>query len=68
LAAIARALDVGVEHLLLGGGASAVAQEFGWIDRMAGDELALLRLYRDCRAEDRAVVLRLLKKLAQNAP
>ena len=29
LAAIARALDVGVEHLLLGAGAAAVARELG---------------------------------------
>jgi transcriptional regulator with XRE-family HTH domain len=64
LAVIARVLGVGVEHLLLGG-AGQVAGELGVMDSARGDELALLRLYRACLAEDRAVVLRLLRRLAK---
>ena len=58
LTQIAVVLDVGVEHLLLGGGAAAVAAELGWQERLPGDELALLRLYRLCTADDRAVLVR----------
>ncbi len=65
LAAIAQSLGVSVEHLLLGGGAGLAAGEIGWVQGMAGDELALLRLYRACGPEDRAVVLRLLKGLSK---
>jgi transcriptional regulator with XRE-family HTH domain len=64
LAVIARVLGVGVEHLLLGA-AGQVAGELGVMDSARGDELALLRLYRACLAEDRAVVLRLLRRLAK---
>lgn len=58
LTQIAVVLDVGVEHLLLGSGAAAVAAELGLADRLPGDELALLRLYRLCSSEDRAVLVR----------
>jgi transcriptional regulator with XRE-family HTH domain len=58
LAQIAAVLNVGVEHLLLGGGARAIAAEIGVAEGLAGDELALLRLYRLCSAGDRAVLVR----------
>ena len=63
LAQIASILGVGVEHLLLGGGAASVAAEMGWQEGMAGDELALLRLYRECETEDRALILKLLRRI-----
>jgi transcriptional regulator with XRE-family HTH domain len=34
----------------------------------SGDELALLRLYRECDPEDRAFLLRTARKLARNSP
>jgi len=67
LAQIAAVLGVGVEHLLLGPGPGAVASELGWADSMTGDELALLRLYRECGAEDRAALLRLARRFAQES-
>lgn len=67
LAQIASVLEVGVEHLLLGGGAAAVAEEIGLADRFAGDELALLRLYRVCSAEDRAALLRTARAFANGS-
>lgn len=63
LAQIASVLGVGVEHLLLGAGAAMVAQELGHQESMSGDELALLRLYRGCKDEDRSVLLRLARRL-----
>ena len=59
LTQIAVVLGVGVEHLLLGSGAAAVAAELGWQERLPGDELALLRLYRLCSPEDRAMLMRM---------
>jgi transcriptional regulator with XRE-family HTH domain len=56
---IAQALDISVEHLLHGERLD---------DSMTGDEMALLRLYRLCEAEDRAFLLRTARKLAQPAP
>ncbi len=58
LGRIADALGVSVERLLYGapnptGGA------------IAGNELALLRLYRECAPDDQAMLLRLARKLAQ---
>jgi transcriptional regulator with XRE-family HTH domain len=50
---IAEALDTTVEFLLNGGEA-----------RHTGDELAMLRLYRACAAEDRSFLLRTARKLA----
>lgn len=65
LTQIAAVLEVGVEHLLLGAGAASVAGELGLPDQMAGDELALLRLYRECEADERQILLRLAKKLSR---
>lgn len=65
LAQIALVLDVGVEHLLLGGGVGDVAEELGWPDRFTGDELALLRLYRASSAEDKAALLRTARAFAK---
>lgn len=67
LAQIASVLEVGVEHLLLGGGPAAVAVELGLADRFAGDELALLRLYRACSADDRAALVRTARAFANGA-
>lgn len=65
LAAIARCLGVSVEHLLLGSGAGQIAQELGWAEGMTGDEMALIRLYRQCNPADRAVILHLLRGMAE---
>ena len=59
LSRIARALDVSVELLLHGEGARAPA------DAIAGDELALLRLYRECAPPARAELLRRARRLAR---
>lgn len=62
LSRVAEALGISVELLLHGedrraqGGAAAT-----------GDELALLRLYRECAPEDRAFLLRTARKLAMTA-
>lgn len=58
LSRIASALDVSVEVLLHGAGARGA-------EGLTGDELALLRLYRDCDAAARAEVLRNARRLAQ---
>ena len=60
LSRIARALDVSVELLLHGAGAHPG-------DGLTGDELALLRLYRACTAEDRAALLRSARRLARHS-
>jgi len=55
---IAAALGVGVDFLMHGSDrrtGEAIRQ---------GDELALLRLYRECAPDDRQMVLRLLRRLA----
>jgi transcriptional regulator with XRE-family HTH domain len=52
---IAKALDVSVEMLVTGGNQDGA---------LLGDELALVRLYRACTAEDRAFLLRTARKLA----
>ncbi len=64
LAQIASVLGVGVEHLLLGGGGASVSAEMGWQEGMAGDELALLRLYRECETDDRALLLKIARRMA----
>lgn len=61
LAAIAAALEVGVEFLLHGAASRAPARA------ETGDELALLRLYRECMAEDRQFLLRTARRLARLA-
>ena len=53
---IADALATTVEHLLQGERPNT---------QTTADELALLRLYRECDAEDRAFLLRTVQKLAR---
>jgi transcriptional regulator with XRE-family HTH domain len=60
LSRIAGALEVNVEYLMYGAdkrAASAVSE---------GDELALLRLYRECDPEDRQMLLRTARRLARH--
>lgn len=59
LAAIARALGVGVEFLMQGTDKRAPMQAAD------GQELALLRLYRECAPEDRQVLLMTARRLAR---
>ncbi|MGE0222686.1 MAG: helix-turn-helix domain-containing protein [Acetobacteraceae bacterium] len=59
LTRIAEVLGVGVEYLTYGNDKRAPA------DVQGGDELALLRLYRECTPEDRQIVLRLLHRFAR---
>jgi transcriptional regulator with XRE-family HTH domain len=66
LTQIAAVLEVGIEHLLLGRGASAVIAELGMAEGLPGDELALLRLYRMCTADDRAVLVRTAHAFAKS--
>ena len=56
---IAAALGVSVEYLLTGEDKHAPREA------TTGDELALLRLYRECDPEDRAFLLRTARKLAK---
>ena len=58
LSRIAQVLDVSVELLLHGEAARGP-------EGLTGDELALLRLYRLCGAEQRADVLRMVRRLAR---
>lgn len=58
LSRIAGVLEVGVEYLLHGDDKRVPLQASG------GDELALLRLYRECTPPDRQVLLRLARRLA----
>lgn len=60
LSRIAAVLDVSVEVLLHGPAARAP-------DGLMGDELALLRLYRQCDEADRAALLRDAHRLARSA-
>lgn len=62
LSRIAEVLGVGEEVLLHGAASRAGAEASG------GDELALLRLYRECAPEDRTFLLRTARKLAMTAP
>ena len=57
---IARVLAVGVEHLMHGPDKRAPATA------AKGDELALLRLYRECSDEDRQMLLRTARRLARD--
>ncbi len=59
LSRIAAALDVGVEYLVHGDDKRAAAEA------RQGDELALLRLYRECDPEDRQMLLRTARRLAR---
>jgi len=62
LTKIADVLGIGVEVLLHGVASRSDAAA------PRGDELALLRLYRECDPEDRAFLLRTARKLARTAP
>lgn len=60
LARIAAALEVNVEYLMYGDDKRAAAEV------RQGDELALLRLYRECEPEDRQMLLRTARRLARH--
>src|SRR5580700_8500478 len=57
LTRIAEVLEVGVEYLMYGDDKRAPAEA------RQGDEVALLRLYRECSAEDRQLLLRTARRL-----
>jgi transcriptional regulator with XRE-family HTH domain len=57
LTRIAEVLEVGVEYLMYGEDRRPSAEA------RLGDELALLRLYRECSAEDRQLLLRTARRL-----
>ena len=61
LTRIAVVLDVGVEFLMYGDDKRAPAEA------RLGDELALLRLYRECAPDDRQLLLRTARRLANGA-
>ncbi len=61
LSRIADVLNISVEVLLHGGASRAPALA------ASGDELALLRLYRECEPDDQAFLLRTARKLAMSA-
>jgi transcriptional regulator with XRE-family HTH domain len=58
LTRIAATLEVGVEYLMYGDDKRTAS------DVRQGDELALLRLYRECSPEDRQLLLRTARRLA----
>ncbi|HET6607278.1 MAG TPA: helix-turn-helix transcriptional regulator [Rhodopila sp.] len=60
LSRIAGALDASVEYLVYGDDKRAAGTV------MQGDELALLRLYRECDPEDRQMLLRTARRLARH--
>jgi transcriptional regulator with XRE-family HTH domain len=60
LSRIADALEVSVEYLMYGEDKRAAG------DVRQGDELALLRLYRECDPEDRQILLRTARRLARH--
>ena len=60
LSRIAGVLEVNVEYLMYGDDKRAVG------DVKQGDELALLRLYRECEPEDRQMLLRTARRLARH--
>ena len=59
LAVLAAALEVGVEFLMHGADKRAPALA------ASADELALLRLYRECADEDRQFLLRTARRMAR---
>lgn len=59
LSRIADVLGIGMEHLTHGRDTSPPNQ-LG-----SGDEVALLRLYRECRPEDRQLLLRTARRLTR---
>ena len=60
LTRVAAALGVGVEHLMYGRD-TRPGQAY------SGDEIAMLRLYRECAPEDRQLLLRTARRLAKSA-
>ncbi len=58
LSRVAAVLGVGVEHLMFGGDSAAPQRA------TRGDELALLRLYRECAPADQQLLLRTARRLA----
>ena len=60
LSRIADVLDVNVEFLMYGD------DKRGPAEVRHGDELALLRLYRECEPEDRQMLLRTARRLARH--
>ncbi len=58
LTRIASELGVGVEFLMFGSDKRSPMQT------ATGDELAMLRLYRECAPEDRQILLRTARRLA----
>ncbi len=60
LSRIAGALGVAVEYLMIGDDKRAAGEVW------QGDELALLRLYRECEPEDRQMLLRTARRLARH--
>jgi len=61
LTRIASVLSVGVEYLMYGRDRSAPGSSH------TGDELAMLRLYRDCTPDDRQLLLRMARRLVKAA-
>ncbi len=59
LSRLAAVLDVNVEYLMYGDDKRAAGEV------RQGDELALLRLYRECDPEDRQMLLRTARRLAR---
>ncbi len=59
LSRIASALGVGVEFLMFGDNKRATQEA------SSGDELAMLRLYRECSPDDRQILLRTARRLAR---
>jgi transcriptional regulator with XRE-family HTH domain len=57
LTRIADVLEVGVEYLMYGDDKRVPAEA------RLGDEIALLRLYRECSSEDRQLLLRTARRL-----
>jgi transcriptional regulator with XRE-family HTH domain len=57
LTRIAEVLEVGVQYIMYGDDKRAPAEA------RLGDELALLRLYRECSSEDRQLLLRTARRL-----
>lgn len=60
LSRIADALEVTVEYLMFGQDKRSPGEAH------KGDELALLRLYRECEPEDRNMILRTARRLARH--
>ena len=59
LSRIADVLEVNVEYLVHGDDKRAAGEV------LQGDELALLRLYRECEPDDRQMLLRTARRLAR---